>query len=402
MVRIKGLLMKLKRSKYVKKILKLLFYVAAKLPTHKKTIVFESFLGKQYSDNPKGIYEHIKKNFPDYKLYWSVDRKYRNNFPTEGFNCLIRFSLKWICIMATAKYWVVNSRLPLWIPKPKHTIYIQTWHGTPLKKLGVDINEIHMPGTNTNSYKRNFIYEASKWDYLVSPNAYSTKIFKRAFDFKQTVIESGYPRNDILYTRNNELEIKKIKRQLNIPMGKRVILYAPTWRDDDYYSTGNYKFSLKIDLDQLKAQFEEDFVLLLRMHYLVAEQFELNDYNNFVFDVSSYNDIGNLYLISNVLITDYSSVFFDYANLRRPILFFTYDIEKYRDKLRGFYFNIEEEAPGPLVKSTDEIINYLQLIRDGKYQLPLAFERFYNKYCYLEEGNSSERVINQFLKKDKE
>jgi len=402
LVRIKGLLMKLKRSKYVKKILKLLFYVAAKLPTHKKTIVFESFLGKQYSDNPKGIYEHIKKNFPDYKLYWSVDRKYRNNFPTEGFNCLIRFSLKWICIMATAKYWVVNSRLPLWIPKPKHTIYIQTWHGTPLKKLGVDINEIHMPGTNTNSYKRNFIYEASKWDYLVSPNAYSTKIFKRAFDFKQTVIESGYPRNDILYTRNNELEIKKIKRQLNIPMGKRVILYAPTWRDDDYYSTGNYKFSLKIDLDQLKAQFEEDFVLLLRMHYLVAEQFELNDYNNFVFDVSSYNDIGNLYLISNVLITDYSSVFFDYANLRRPILFFTYDIEKYRDKLRGFYFNIEEEAPGPLVKSTDEIINYLQLIRDGKYQLPLAFERFYNKYCYLEEGNSSERVINQFLKKDKE
>jgi len=393
--------MKIKRSKYVKKILKLLFYMAAKLPTHKKTIVFESFLGKQYSDNPKGIYEYIKKNFPNYKLYWSVDRKYRNNFPKEGFNCLIRFSLKWMYIMGTSKYWVVNSRLPLWIPKPKHTIYIQTWHGTPLKKLGLDINEIHMPGTNTNSYKRNFIYEASKWDYLVSPNAYSTKIFKRAFDFKQTVIESGYPRNDILYTRNNELEIKKIKSQLNIPMDKKVILYAPTWRDDDYYSAGSYKFSLKMDLDQLKARFEEDFVLLLRMHYLVAEQFELNAYKNFVFDVSSYNDIGNLYLISNVLITDYSSVFFDYANLRRPILFFTYDIEKYRNKLRGFYFNIEEEAPGPLLKSTEEIIIYLQLIRDGKYQLPLAFEKFYNKYCYLEDGNASERVISQFLKKDK-
>jgi len=399
-VKIKNLLMKIKRSKFVKMMLKLMFYMAGKLPAHKKTIIFESFLGKQYSDNPKGIYEYIKKKYPDYKLYWSVDRRYQNHFPKEGFNYLIRFSLKWIYEMGTAKYWVVNSRLPLWIPKPKHTVYIQTWHGTPLKKLGVDINEVHMPGTDTNSYKRNFIYEASKWDYLVSPNAYSTEIFKRAFDFKHTVIESGYPRNDILYTHNNEQDINRIKSKLNIPFDKKVILYAPTWRDDDYYSTGSYKFNLKLDFNRLQADFGDDFIILLRMHYLVAEQFDLSEHESFVFDVSSYNDISNLYLISDVLITDYSSVFFDYANLRRPILFFTYDIEKYRKKLRGFYLNIEEEAPGPLLKSTDEIINYLELIRNGKYQLPLSFETFYNKYCYLEDGNASERVVNQFLEMD--
>ncbi|MBM7600166.1 CDP-glycerol glycerophosphotransferase [Virgibacillus halotolerans] len=400
-MKIKTLLMKIKRSQYVKEMLKLLFYAAGKLPTHKKTIIFESFLGKQYSDSPKSIYEYIKKEYPDYKLYWSVDRKYLSNFQKNGYNYLIRFSLKWIYQMGTARYWVVNSRLPLWIPKPKHTIYIQTWHGTPLKKLGVDINEVHMPGTNTNSYKENFIYEASKWDYLVSPNAYSTEIFKRAFDFKQTIIESGYPRNDILYTDNNELKSKGIKNKLNILPDKKIILYAPTWRDDDYYSTGNYRFSLELDLNQLKVEFGDDFVILLRMHYLVAEQFDLSVYKNFVYDVSSYNDIGDLYLISDVLITDYSSVFFDYANLRRPILFFTYDIEKYRNKLRGFYFNIEEEAPGPLLKTTGEIISYLQLIRDDKYQLPLTFESFYNKYCYLEDGNASERVVNQFLEKGK-
>src|SRR5699024_5117298 len=95
---------------------------------------------------------------------------------------------------------------------------------------------------------------------------------------------------------------------------------------------------------------------------------------------------------SDVLITDYSSVFFDYANLRTPILFFTYDLEKYRDELRGFYFNFEEQAPGPLLKSTNDIITYLELIQNGDYQLSPDFEAFYNKFCYLEDGKTSERV----------
>lgn len=392
-------LIKIRRSKYVKKILKFAFSTASKLPVREKTIVFESFSAKQYSDNPKALYNYIKSNYPDYKLYWSFDRRHRRDFADEDLRSLSRFSLNWILIMARAEFWVINSRLPLWIKKPKHTTYVQTWHGTPLKKLGIDINEVHMPGTNTNAYKRHFLYSASKWDYLISPNAYSTEIFKRAFAFEKTVIESGYPRNDSLYTHNNPSEIAQLKGKLKIPLDKKVILYAPTWRDDDFYGKGKYKFSLKLDLDKMRSEFSDDYVVLLRMHYLVAEQFDLALYGDFVYDFSTYRDISDLYLVSDVLITDYSSVFFDYANLRKPILFFTYDIDSYRDNLRGFYFDFEEQAPGPLVKSTDEIMNYLQLIRDGSYQLPQAFESFYEKFCYLEDGHACERVVKEILNK---
>jgi len=393
----KNWIIKFRKSNYIKKVLKLLFFIASKFPVKKNTIVFESFLGKQYSDNPKALYLYIKSNYPDYKLYWSFDRKHKDKFRDKKLNILSRFSLKWIFVMARSEYWITNSRFPLWIPKPHHTGYVQTWHGTPLKKLGVDINEVHMPGTNTMRYKENFLKEASKWDYLISPNAYSTEIFKRAFGFNQTMIESGYPRNDILYTSNKKTDINKIKKRLNIPQDKKVILYAPTWRDNDYYSTGKYRFNLQLDIDKLKDKLSGEFIILLRMHYLVAEHFDLSLYNNFVYDFSSYSDISDLYLISDVLITDYSSVFFDYVNLRKPILFFTYDLESYRDELRGFYFDFEEQAPGPLLKNTNEIIDYLELIRNENYQLSSDFEVFYNKFCYLEDGYASQRVVKEIL-----
>src|SRR5699024_999693 len=116
---------------------------------------------------------------------------------------------------------------------------------------------------------------ASKWDYLISPNAYSTNIFKRAFDFNKSVLESGYPRNDILYTHNNEQDIQEIKTKLNIPLDKKIILYAPTWRDDDYYRVGQYKFDLQLDLDKLQQELGSEYVVLLRMHYLIAEKLGL-------------------------------------------------------------------------------------------------------------------------------
>ncbi len=120
---------------------------------------------------------------------------------SEGFKemeipYVTRFTPSWIIYMNKATLWITNSRLPLWIPKPKDTTYLQTWHGTPLKRLGTDIDTVHMPGTETEKYKRNFTKESSKWDYLISPNRYSTEIFRRAFAYDRPVLETGYPRND--------------------------------------------------------------------------------------------------------------------------------------------------------------------------------------------------------------
>lgn len=239
------IIIRIRRSKLAVLLLRSFYYIFTKFPTRKKTIFFESFLGKQFSDNPKAIYLYIKEHYPDYQLFWSVDRRLRKKFDGYNLNILPRFSIKWIIYMARAEYWITNSRLPLWIPKPKGTTYVQTWHGTPLKKLAVDMEEVHMSGTNAEKYKRNFVKESSKWDYLISPNTYSTVIFKRAFKFNKKIIESGYPRNDILTNMNDDESIKKFKKQAGIPLNKKVILYAPTWRDNQFYSKGNYKFDVR-------------------------------------------------------------------------------------------------------------------------------------------------------------
>ncbi|MCY8551783.1 CDP-glycerol glycerophosphotransferase family protein [Bacillus haynesii] len=390
--------LKKKIGRGVKKAYYFIFGLAGKLPVKKKTVIFESFAGKQYSCNPRAIYEYMKENNPEYQLYWSVNPEYTGIFKEKGIPYIKRFTLKWLFAMARAEYWVVNSRLPLWIPKPKHTTYLQTWHGTPLKRLAVDMDEVHMPGTNTEKYKKNFTMEASKWDYLISPNAYSTEIFARAFQFNKTMIESGYPRNDFLHTDNNPETVRELKEKMQLPSDKKVIIYAPTWRDDQFYKKGKYKFDLDLDLNKLREEIGGDYVIVLRMHYLVAENFDLEPYKGFAYDFSSYEDIRELYMVSDLLITDYSSVFFDFANLKRPMIFFVPDIETYRDKLRGFYFDFETEAPGPLVKTTDEVIEKVRETEATDYRLPAIFEPFYEKFCYLESGRSSEKVVKTVFK----
>ena len=363
------------------------------LPADRKLIMFESFLGKQYSCNPRAIYEYLQSHHPEYKMYWSVDKRYTAFFEKEGIPYLRRFSLAWLFKMTRASYWVTNSRMPLWIPKPKHTVYLQTWHGTPLKKLAADMEEVHMPGTDTASYKKNFHTESSKWDYLISPNEYSTEIFARAFNVeKGKILETGYPRNDVLYNGDNHDTINSLKKKLGIPSEKKVILYAPTWRDDEFYGKGKYKFELKLDMDRMREELGEEYVLLLRLHYLIAENLDLSEYKDFAYDASGYEDISHLYLISDALITDYSSVFFDYANLGRPMVFYVYDIEKYRDKLRGFYFDFEKKAPGPLVKTTEAVIEAIKKAEVGSTE---DMEAFHDKFCSLEDGQASRRVVEK-------
>ena len=388
----KNLWLKFKRLSMTKKVYKLLFIMIGLLPARKHTIVFESFLGKQFSDNPRAIYEYMKEHYPEYKLYWSVDPRFIDNFKDKGVNIVPRLSIKWLLIMASAKYWVSNSRMPLWIPKPKHTVYLQTWHGTPLKKLAADMDDVFMPGTNIENYKRNFLKESANWDYLISPNPYSTKIFRRAFAFKKEMIESGYPRNDFLYNANNEKEILALKKKYQIPTDKKVILYAPTWRDDQYFEKGKYKFDLKLDLKQMQEQLGDQYIVLLRLHYLIANHIDVSEYKGFAFDFSHHEDIRELYMVSDLLITDYSSVFFDYANLKRPMIFFVYDIEDYRDRLRGLYFDFEEKAPGPLVKTTEEVIEEINKLEKNK-RLPRNFDEFYETFCSWEDGNATKRVV---------
>lgn len=360
-----------------------------KLKMDNNLVFFESFLGKSYSDNPKYIYEYMIKNDMKYKYVWSLNEK--KDIPGSPIQ-VKRFSLRYFYYLAKAKYWVSNSRLPKYLNKREGNIYLQTWHGTPLKKLVFDMGDVHSADPN---YKKNFYKQSRRWDYLSSPNQYSSEIFRRAFKYKKEMLEYGYPRNDILYQKNNKEDIMELKRKLNLPLDKKIILYAPTWRDDEFIARGKYSFTLQLDLQKVQEQLGDEYIVLLRMHYFISSVLDISDFKGFAYDFSSYNDIAELYLISDILITDYSSVFFDYAHLKRPVLFYTYDLEKYRDHLRGFYIDIEEEVPGPLVKNTDEIIDKIRNIKDVQAEYEQKYNVFYDRFCKWDDGNASQKTVER-------
>ena len=243
-------------------------------------------------------------------------------------------------------------------------------------------------------YKEQFYVQTRSWDYLVAPNLFSENIFRRAFLYDGEILQTGYPRNDILYAGERKPLVAEIKEELGIPREKKVILYAPTWRDDEFYGHAKYKFSLKLDLQPMREQLGEEYVVLLRTHYFIADQIDLCAFDGFAYNVSKYDDIARLYIISDLLVTDYSSVFFDYANLRRPMLFFMYDLDKYKNVLRGFYMDVEEELPGPIVFDTQEIVDAVKNIGDIEKKYEEKYNRFCEKYCAWEDGHATEKVVN--------
>ena len=249
--------------------------VFLKLPRKKRLIFFESFLGKNYSDSPKYIYEYLLQSNENYQYVWSVNEKFQ--IPGNAKQ-VKRFSLKYFYYIARANYWVSNSRIPKYLTKPKGTTYLQTWHGTPLKKLVFDMDNIYSADPK---YKENFYVQSRRWDYLSSPNEYSSEIFKRAFHYNKQLLEFGYPRNDILYQWNHVSQIDKLKKAMQIPLDKKVILYAPTWRDNDFVARGKYNFQLQLTLRKMQEKFGSEYVVLLRMHYFIANQIDIDDFKGF-------------------------------------------------------------------------------------------------------------------------
>ena len=390
---------KFQRNKKYKKLCDILYNkLFLKMPIKKNRIMFESFLGRNVSGNPKYLYHQLVEDELDqqYELIWIL-----NNLDEEieGKGKKVkRKSLMYYYYMATSKYWIFNCRQGDEIKKRKENIYLQTWHGTPLKKLGMDMDNVNMAGqTDINDYKRKFYNNSRRWDYLLAQNDYSREIFKRAFSFDKAIL-SGYPANDILYQRNNAQDIEKIKDKLGIPKNKKVILYAPTWRDDNFYKKGHYRMTIQLELDKMQEALGDEYVILLRMHYLITNNLNLDKYSGFVYNYSQGYDIQELYLVSDILITDYSSVMFDYANLKRPIIFFTYDIEQYRDSLRGFYFDFEKEAPGPLVVDTEGVIQSIISLDKIDDEYAVKKEAFYNKFCHIDNGNAATNILKEILK----
>ena len=367
-----------------------------------KLMIFNAFNGKSYADSPKAIYKYMlnSEKYKDYKFVWSFKNPENYEFLKENDRTIvIKHGGKiYEQYLAKAKYWVFNYRAADHQYPKKNQVYVQCWHGTPLKRLGYDLENTNNVLNTKNEVRYKYKIDAKKFKYMVSPSSFTTEKFISAWNLKEAkkedcIIEKGYPRNDFLYNYTKN-DVRDIKKKLGIEgINKKIILYAPTWRDNQHTSGVGYTYKTAIDFDYLKEKLEQDYIILFRAHYLVASEFDFKKYEGFIYDVSRFDDINELYVISDLLITDYSSVFFDYANLKRPIIFYMYDLAEYQNETRGFYLDLKE-LPGNIVKTEKDLIQEI----NNKFVYNEKYKAFNKKYNYLEDGNASERVVNKFVR----
>ena len=373
------------------------FILSNFIKTNDKTVLFISFHGKGYSDNPKAIYEEMLKDdkFKDYKFVWAIKNHKKKAIKIDDAKIVEYLSIPYFYYLSKAKYWIFNCKMPSYICKKKDQIYLQTWHGTPLKRLGHDIHV----DENTTFYRsqikaedmyRSYDIDSARYNYMISPNAFCTKIFPSAFNInKERLIETGYPRNDVMSNVTDDEKLK-IKKELNIPLHKKVILYAPTWRDNQYVAKG-YTFKLEVDFHKWHQYLKDDYIVLFKPHYLIINDYKsTNDLQGFLYNIDADQDISPLYLITDILITDYSSVFYDFAVMNKPMYFYMYDLEDYQEELRGFYIDIYKDLPGQIYENEDDL---LKDVIENEYdyaKLKVFKERFNNH----DDGKASKRVID--------
>lgn len=394
---------KSKIKKILGKIIKTTYKFWCKyVPVDEKTILFVAFHGRGYNCNPKYLHQYLSNSeeYKDCNFVWAVKNKYEDKIP----NCkIIRYGgVKYFYYLAKSKYWIVNCKLPKYTIKKSNQVYLQTWHGTPLKRLAHDIEskeDITFYRTEMSRKEMLDTYDCDvkKYDFLISPNSFATEKFKSAFKIDpKKIIETGYPRNDFLVNSTDE-DIIRLREKYKIPKERKVILYAPTWRDNVYNNKG-YSYEVQADFKMWRKLLGDEYVLLFKPHYLIIDNYSNEGIEDFVYIIGESADINELYVISDMLVTDYSSVFFDYSILRRPILFYMYDLEEYRDELRGFYLDINKDLPGKICVTEKELI--YEIMNIDKSEVASKLNVFNKKFNLLENGKASEKVIKKIFTKD--
>jgi CDP-glycerol glycerophosphotransferase len=380
-------------GRFQRKLLRSAYYPLQQRLPLRDAVVFVSWKGKQCGDNPLGIAAELRRRGDGREHIWAV-----NDWAVpapDNARVVLRGTEAYYEALARSRYIIANDDMEASFSKRDGQVYVQTWHGTPLKKIGFDIERPQfISGT---SYFDHLASDVAKWDLLLSPNPFSTQIMRRAFRYDGEICDSGYPRNDVLCSGDAPRVAARVRRRLGLPDGKRVVLYAPTWRDNQYYASGRYRFDFRLDLERAWQELGDDHVVLFRGHHHMADDVPAGGRPGFAFNVTTYPDISELLLVSDVLVTDYSSVMFDFAPTGRPMLFFTYDLDLYRDNLRGFYFDFEAEAPGPLLATSEEVLAAIGNIDSAAGRYHAAYQKFTEKFCPLDDGKAGARACDRIF-----
>jgi CDP-glycerol glycerophosphotransferase len=348
-------------------------------------VVYQSF-GGRFSDSPRALFERLRGR-PGTEHVWLLDPAHAATFPADVVTARIdrpeaRDALEAADLVVAGTHTEVE-----WTKSPG-TTYLQAWHGTPLKRIHHDV--LLVPPGRLAELDR----DIARWDVLLSPNPVSTPRLRKAFGFDGPVWETGYPRNDLLLGPRAAATRSDVRRGLGLADDERVVLYAPTWRDDEKYA-GAGDVPMHLHLGALAARLTASgrrHRVLARVHNLMTDRSHAEPAPGVV-DVSLHPDVNELYLAADVLVTDYSSVMFDFALTGRPMVFYAYDLDRFRDEIRGFYFDLLPEAPGPVVRTEDDLVDALLHLDPAAYAGRYA--TFRSTYGGLEDGHATDRVLER-------
>jgi CDP-glycerol glycerophosphotransferase len=345
-------------------------------------IVWNSFHGR-FSDNPRALWERIA-GLPGHEHVWLAEAAHRRAFPAE-VTTADADGPEAVAALEAADLLVANTHTELEWQKKRGATYVQTWHGTPLKRIHRDV--LWAPEGRLDRLDR----DVAKWDLLLSPNPVSTPRLRQAFHFGGEVLESGYPRNDLLSSPEADAVRARVRGGMGIGPDMNVVLYAPTWRDDEVFDEAEPDVQLR-DLAAVVDKLGPGTELLVRAHNLVGARAQVAEAPR-VHDVSSYPDVRDLYAAADVLVTDYSSTMFDFAITGRPIVLFTYDLDRFRSEIRGFYFDLEEVAPGPMVRDGHDLVDVLADPGSWREEYAARYQAFRATFACLEDGHATDRVL---------
>lgn len=360
-----------------------LYHFFSNIKINEKKVICDNFHGKGFSCNPKYIVEEIHKQLPDFKIIWVFDYYHLKPTSLPDYVIPVQYNTtKELYHIATSKFWIFNYRRSTQLPKRKGQYYFQTWHGSISPKM-IEKDAID---SVSQKYIDNAKIDSSKIDYCISGSKFLSNLYKNVFWYNGPILEYGCPRNDIFF---NGTKAELIKKKLGIE-SKKICLYAPTFRKD--YSFDSYD----LDYNQLNSflnQTTTEWIILVRYHPNII--FKDNpEINSQVLNVSTYPDPQELLLISDMVITDYSSIIYDYCIQLKPAFIFASDYDQYINNDRHLYFDLSE-TPFSIAKTTDELIENIKIFDKNIYEKRV--KSFLSKMGNLEDGNASKRTV-EFLK----
>jgi CDP-glycerol glycerophosphotransferase len=371
-------------------------HVLTRLPPRRGLVVFESHLGRQYSDSPRAVYEELRRQGVPCRPVWSHAGN-TDGFPADAA-LVRRWSWPYLVALARAEVWIDNQGFPPKLSKPPHTTYVQTWHGSAIKRMGFDDPALRV---RSRPERDAFQRALDRFDHFLVRSEHDTRTLARAFRLPEHVLlRTGYPRNDALVAARREEERTgarvrgPLAAALGIPDDHVVLLYAPTFRGAP---GARQRFVLPFDAEEFAARFGDRCTLLVRAHYLQQVVLPPGAGGN-VLDVSGHDDVTELLLLADGLVTDYSSVLFDYVLLDRPVICYLPDHDAYLAEDRGTYLDLYEAAPGPVAATQEELFAAVASLKAAEVDHRDARQRFRAAYGEYDTGQAARGVVERLFR----